>query len=66
MRSGRSTAAIRNALHAAISATVSPRSNAAKDHEADGASSIATWARRELRQDAGLTRQMVRAAVDVP
>ena len=33
-----------------------------KAHEADGASSISTWARRELRQDAGLTRQMVRAA----
>ena len=36
--------------------------DAAKEHEADGASSIGTWARRELRQDAGLTRQMVRAA----
>ncbi len=33
-----------------------------KAHVADGASSISTWARRELRQDAGLTRQMVRAA----
>jgi hypothetical protein len=33
-----------------------------KAHEADGASSIGTWGRRELRQDAGLTRQMVRAA----
>jgi uncharacterized protein DUF222 len=33
-----------------------------KQHEADGASSISTWARRELNQDAGLTRQMVRAA----
>jgi hypothetical protein len=31
-------------------------------HEADGASSIATWGRRELGQDAGVTRQMVRAA----
>jgi hypothetical protein len=31
-------------------------------HEADGASSIGTWARRELGQDAGLTRQMVRVA----
>src|SRR5687768_11434187 len=30
-------------------------------HEAEGASSITTWARRELGQDAGLTRQMVRA-----
>ena len=34
----------------------------AREHEAEGASSIATWARRELHQDAGLTRQMVRAA----
>ena len=32
-----------------------------KAHEAAGASSIGTWARRELNQDAGLTRQMVRA-----
>ena len=31
-------------------------------HESEGASSIGTWARRELQQDAGLTRQMVRAA----
>lgn len=33
-----------------------------KEHEAEGASSIGTWARRELNQDAGLTRQLVRAA----
>ncbi len=33
-----------------------------RKHEAEGASSIGTWARRELHQDAGLTRQMVRAA----
>jgi hypothetical protein len=33
-----------------------------REHEAEGASSIGTWARRELNQDAGLTRQMVRAA----
>jgi hypothetical protein len=33
-----------------------------REHEAEGASSIATWARRELAQDAGLTRQQVRAA----
>ncbi|MGA9103068.1 DUF222 domain-containing protein [Aeromicrobium sp.] len=32
-----------------------------KEHEAEGASSIATWARRELHQDATTTRQMVRA-----
>jgi hypothetical protein len=34
---------------------------ATRAHEADGASSISTWARRELSQDASLTRQMVRA-----
>lgn len=34
----------------------------ARKHEAEGASSIVTWARRELHQDAVLTRQMVRAA----
>ncbi len=36
--------------------------DATKAHESEGASSIGTWARRELNQDAGLTRQMVRAA----
>ena len=35
--------------------------DATRAHEADGASSISTWARRELHQDAGRTRQMVRA-----
>ena len=38
------------------------RMDETKAHEAEGASSIGTWARRELNQDAGLTRQMVRAA----
>ena len=33
-----------------------------KAHEAEGAASVATWAARELRQDPGTTRQMVRAA----
>ena len=33
-----------------------------KAHEVESASSIGTWARRELHQDAGLTRQMVKAA----
>ena len=33
-----------------------------REHEAEGASSIGTWARREINQDAGVTRQMVRAA----
>jgi len=32
-----------------------------KAHEEDGASSISTWARRELHQDAAVTRQAVRA-----
>ena len=32
-----------------------------REHEVEGASSIVTWARRELNQDAGLTRQMVKA-----
>ncbi len=36
--------------------------DAAREHESEGASSIGTWARRELHQDASLTRQMVRAA----
>lgn len=36
--------------------------NESREHEAEGASSIGTWARRELSQDAALTRQMVRAA----
>ena len=34
----------------------------AREHEAEGASSIGTWARRELHQDAATTRHMVRAA----
>lgn len=33
-----------------------------KAHEADGAASVATWAQRELLQDARTTRQMVRTA----
>jgi hypothetical protein len=35
--------------------------DASKEHEAEGASSIVTWARRELRLDGSTTRQMVRA-----
>ena len=57
----RALAAARNAIDAALSERLAAM-NATKEHEADGASSIGTWARRELRQDAGLTRQMVRAA----
>jgi hypothetical protein len=33
-----------------------------KAHEADGASSITTWARREIHQDAHVTRAQVKAA----
>ena len=33
-----------------------------KAHESEGAASVATWAGRELHQDPGTTRQMVRAA----
>ncbi len=51
----------RNALDAAISERLADMDES-KAHEAEGASSIGTWARRELNQDAGLTRQMVRAA----
>jgi hypothetical protein len=51
----------RNALDAAISERLAVMDES-KEHEAEGASSIGTWARRELNQDAGLTRQMVRAA----
>src|SRR5689334_6088033 len=31
-------------------------------HETEGCASVTTWAARELRQDPGTTRQMVRAA----
>ena len=33
-----------------------------KAHEVEGAASVATWAARELGQDPGVTRQMVRAS----
>lgn len=36
--------------------------DAIKAHEADGASSITTWARREINQDAHVTRAQVKAA----
>ncbi len=54
-------AAVRNAVDAAMCERLAAM-DAAREHEVDGASSIATWARRELNQDAGVTRQMVRAA----
>jgi hypothetical protein len=51
----------RHAIDAALSERLASM-DAAKEHEAEGASSIGTWARRELTQDAGRTRLMVRAA----
>jgi hypothetical protein len=54
-------AAVRNAADAAMCGRLAAM-DAAREHEAEGASSIVTWARRELHQDAGVTRQMVRAA----
>ena len=54
-------AVARNAADAALCERLAAMDES-KEHEADGASSIGTWARRELHQDAGLTRQMVRAA----
>jgi len=51
-------AAARNAIDAALSERLAEM-HATKAHEADGASSIGTWARRELNQDAGRTRRMV-------
>lgn len=50
----------RDAIDAAICERLAVMDES-KEHEAEGASSIATWARRELHQDAGTTRQMVAA-----
>ena len=57
----RALADARNAIDAALCDRLASM-DAAKEHEVEGASSIGTWARRELHQDAGLTRQMVKAA----
>ena len=57
----RALADARNVIDAAISRRLAEM-DVTKAHEVEGASSIGTWARRELRQDAGLTRQMVKAA----
>ncbi len=54
-------AVARNAADAALCDRLAAMDET-RAHEAEGASSIGTWARRELGQDAGLTRQMVRAA----
>jgi len=56
------------ALHAAVNALQAEESDAlaeieaTKAHEAEGCASVATWAARELGQDPGRTRQIVRAA----
>src|SRR5687767_11684813 len=57
----RTLAAARNAADAALCERLAAMDES-REHEAEGASSIGTWARRELGQDAALTRQMVRAA----
>ena len=57
----RALAVARNAADAALCERLAEMDQT-RAHEAEGASSIGTWARRELGQDAGLTRQMVRAA----
>ncbi len=57
----RALAAARDAIEAAMCERLADMDET-KSHEADGASSIGTWARRELHQDAAKTRQMVRAA----
>ena len=51
----------RNALDARIADQLA-LIDQTKAHEAEGAASVATWAARELHQDPGTTRQMVKAA----
>jgi hypothetical protein len=53
-------AAARNAIDGALCERLAEMDET-RAHESEGASSIATWARRELNQDAATTRQMVRA-----
>ena len=56
------------AIHAAVNALQAREADLlavideSKAHEAEGCASVATWARRELNQDPGATRQMVRAS----
>ena len=57
----RALATARHAIDAALCGRLAEMDET-KEHEVEGASSIGTWARRELNQDAGRTRQMVRAA----
>ena len=56
----RALVASRDAIDAALCERLAAMEES-REHEVEGASSIVTWARRELHQDAGLTRQMVRA-----
>ncbi|HUP99555.1 MAG TPA: DUF222 domain-containing protein, partial [Aeromicrobium sp.] len=57
----RALVAARNAIDAQLADELA-EIDATKAHEVEGAASVATWARRELRQDPATTRQMVRAA----
>jgi hypothetical protein len=57
----RALVAARNAIDAHLAEELA-EIDATKAHEIEGAASVATWAARELRQDPGTTRQMVRAA----
>jgi hypothetical protein len=57
----RALAVARDAIEAAMCERLAEMDQT-KAHEDEGASSIRTWARRELHQDAGRTAAMVRAA----
>ena len=57
----RALIAARNALDAQLAEELA-EIDATKAHETEGCASVATWAARELGQDPGTTRQMVRAA----
>ena len=57
----RALVAARNALDAQLAEDLA-EIDAIKAHEVEGCASVATWAARELGQDPGTTRQMVRAA----
>jgi hypothetical protein len=57
----RALVAARNSIDAQLAVELA-EIDETKTHEAEGAASVATWAARELHQDPGTTRQMVRAA----
>ena len=57
----RALVAARNSIDAQLAVELA-EIDETKAHEAEGAASVATWAARELHQDPGTTRQMVRAA----